>query len=291
MNMESNKAEHFSGENEEIDASECNKKINKYIRFPTLTWEKIIKLIIVTCGTGFMIVTFFTGLGYSRHDVDCYDDMPYYYTESIHNYFYEHEGFCLALKFIISFLIDLLIIYTLIVWSLFGTNVRLISSGCTFFIVNLLCRFLHIQIQPEKSAFTRSHIFSFFVNYQVSTYSFFSVTLGIYIICALEWKRNNARCMYWIMMVIYFIYIIFLIVMRGNYIHEIFTGVVFGHYFFMINEKVLEMIYGKEYVKGEISTNIDIPIGELNESGEKKGNEMKMQESQDNETGEEDNLN
>jgi len=29
----------------------------------------------------------------------------------------------------------------------------------------------------------------------------------------------------------------------------------------------------------------------LNESGEKKGNEMKMQESQDNETGEEDNLN
>ena len=59
----------------------------------------------------------------------------------------------------------------------------------------------------------------------------------------------------------------------------------------MINEKVLEMIYGKEYVKGEISTNIDIPIGELNESGEKKGSEMKMQESQDNETGEEDNLN
>jgi 2-hydroxy-3-keto-5-methylthiopentenyl-1-phosphate phosphatase len=148
--MENNKAEHFSGENEEIDASECNKKINKYIRFPTLTWEKIIKLIIVTGGTGFMIVTFFTGLGYSRHDIDCYDDMPYYYTESIHNYFYEHEGFCLALKFIISFLIDLLIIYTLIVWSLFGTNVRLISSGCTFFIVNLLCRFLHIQIQPEN---------------------------------------------------------------------------------------------------------------------------------------------
>ena len=92
MNMENNKAEHFSGENEEIDASECNKKINKYIRFPTLTWEKIIKLIIVTGGTGFMIVTFFTGLGYSRHDIDCYDDMPYYYTESIHNYFYEHEG-------------------------------------------------------------------------------------------------------------------------------------------------------------------------------------------------------
>ena len=127
-------------------------------------------------------------------------------------------------------------------------------------IVNILIRFLHIQRQPAESAFTYSYIFSFFVNYQVSTYSFYSVTIGIFLICALEWRRNNINYMFWIMFVILVLEIIFLIIMRGNYIHEIFTAIIFGHYFFMMNEKVLEMIKGKEYLKNEIKISYNIPI-------------------------------
>ena len=91
--MEDNKEEHLSNENEPKEASECNKKINKYIRFPTLTWEKILKLVIVFFGTIFMIVAFFTGIAYSRHDIDCLEDMPYHYTESIHNFFMNMKDF------------------------------------------------------------------------------------------------------------------------------------------------------------------------------------------------------
>ena len=293
MDMEDNKKEQLSTENKPKEASECNKKINKYIRFPTLTWEKIIKLVIVFFGTIFMIVAFFTGIAYSRHDIDCLEDMPYQYTESIHNFFYEHEGFCLALKFIMSFLIDILIIYTLIVWSLFGTNVRFLSSGFTYMLVNILVRFLHIQRQPEKSAFTQNHIFSFFVNYQVSTYSFYSVTIGIFLICALEWRRNNVNYMFWIMFAILVLQIIFLIIMRGNYIHEIFTAIIFSHYFFMMNEKVLEMIFGVEYLKGVVELNVDVPVlknyDSDSENLEKKGNEMNMKSSHDYDTGDEGN--
>ena len=287
MNMEDDKQEQFNTEIEKTQVSECNQKINKYIRFPTMTWERIIKLVIVFLGTLFMILAFFTGIAYSRHDIKCLDDMPFYYTESIHNYFYEHEGFCMALKFIISFLIDILIIYTLLVWSLFGTNIRLLSSGCTYMIVNILIRFLHVQQQPEKSAFTKSYIFSFFVNYQVSTYSFYSVTLGILLICAFEWKRNNVAYMFWIMLGILIIDVIFLVLMRGNYWHEIFTAIVFAHYFFIINEKVLEMIKGKEYLKNEIKISSNIPIIKDTNSEGKKGNEMK--DGNDSEAGTEDN--
>ena len=291
--MEDNKKEKLSVEIEQKEVSECNKKINKYIKFPTLTWEKIIKIVAVFFGTIFMIVAFFTGIAYSRHDIDCLEDMPYHYTESIHNFFYEHEGFCLALKFIMSFLIDILIIYTLIVWSLFGTNMRFLSSGCTYMIVNILIRFIHIQRQPEKSAFTQSHIFSFFVNYQVSTYSFYSVTIGIFLICALEWRRNNINYMFWIMFVILVLEIIFLIIMRGNYIHEIFTAIIFSHYFFMMNEKVLEMIYGIEYINGEVELNVDEPIVKNYDTDseilEKKGNEMKFKSRHNYETSDEDN--
>jgi hypothetical protein len=292
MKMEDNKEEQFSSENQvqEKQPSQCNQKINRYIPFPTLTIEKIIKLIICVGGTAFMIVAFFTGIAYSRHDINCMQDMPHYYTEKVNKYFYEHEKFALALKFILSFLIDIFIIYTLIVWSLFGTNVRLISSGCTYFVVNLLIRFLHIQIQPKESAFTQSHIFSFFVNYQVSTYSFFSVTLGIFAICALEWRRNNVGYMFWTMFGILIVYIMILIFMRGNYTHEIFTGCIFGHYFFMMNEKVLELIFGKEYLTGEIKVNLEIPM-DINsqKNDEKKGQELNVKESQDYDTGDEDN--
>ena len=147
-----------------------------------MNWERILKLVIVIGGTTIMILNFFFAFAYSHNEVDCIDDIPYRYTESIHNFFYDHEGLSMALKFILSFLIDILIIYTLLVWSLFGTNIRLISSGCTYMIVNFLLRFIHIQIQPQKSAFTRSHIFSIFVNYQVITYSYYSVTFSIFLI-------------------------------------------------------------------------------------------------------------
>ena len=287
MNMEDDKEETLSDNNKNNQVTECNQKINKYIRFPIMTWEKIIRLVIVFSGTSFMIIGFFTGIAYSHHDIDCLDDMPYTYTESIHNFFYDHEGLCMAFKFIISFLIDILIIYTLIVWSLFGTNIRLISSGCTYMIINLLIRFLHIQKQPDKSAFTKSHIFSLFVSYQVTTYSFYSVSLGIFLICTFEWKRNKVAYMFWIMFTIMVIYIIFLIVMRGNYWHEIFTAIVFSHYFFIMNEKVLEMIKGKDYLKNEIRISSNIPLYKNTEKEEKKGNEIK--ESRDNEIGAEDN--
>ena len=79
--MEEDKKEKFSEDNEVQEGSECNKKINKYIKFPTMTWEKILKLVIVIGGTIFMIVAFFTGAAYSRFQIDdCNQDMTYYYT-------------------------------------------------------------------------------------------------------------------------------------------------------------------------------------------------------------------
>ena len=292
MKMESNNTEQFSGEVSipEKQPSRCNQKINRYIPFPTLTIEKIIKIILAIAGTALVMVGSLTGITYSHFKIDCKMDMPYHYTERVHKYFYEHEKLSLAIKFIISFMIDLLIIYTLIVWSLFGTNIRLISSGCTYIIVNVICRFLYIQVQPKESAFTRSHIFSFFVNYQVSTYSFFSVTLGIFIICALEWKRNNVAYMFWIMFGILVLYVMFLIFMRGNYFHEIFTGCVFGHYLFIVNEKVLEVIFGKEYITGEVNVNLEIPIDITSPKGGKETEDL-ISNNQDYETTDEGNNN
>lgn len=281
MNMDSDNQETLSEEKEPENVSECNKKINKYIKFPVLTIEKILRLVIVTGGTIFMIVSFFTGIGYSHHEIECINDIPQDDTERINNYFYENEGFALAVKFIISFIIDILIIYTLIVWSLFGTNIRLLTAGCSYMVINLLIRFLHIQKPRDKSAFLKSHIFSFFVNYQTTSYSFFPTTLGIILICAFEWKRNRAKHMFYIMFILMIIYGAILIAMRGNYWHEVFTSVLFGHYVFMMNEKVLAMIKGKEYLDNEININKEAILPKKIEEDGKNINEMKSNYNSD----------
>jgi len=236
------------------EPSKCNQFMNRFMKFPEMTIEKIIRAVILIGGTIFMIISCFTGAAYSRYNVECLDDMSHIYTSSINDFFYEAKIFNLILKFIISLLIDLIIIYTLIVWSLYSSNIRLLSSGISYMIINCLVRFLHIQKQPEKSAYTMNHLFSIFVNYQITTYSFYSTIVGILVICAYEWRRNDNYVMFWIIFSLLFIECIILDVMQGNYMHEIFTAFVFGHYLFIINENILIYIYGEEY----LMTNNDI---------------------------------
>ena len=264
------------------EPSKCNQFMNKFMKFPEMTIEKIIRAVILIGGTIFMIISCFTGAAYSRYNVECLDDMSHIYTSSINDFFYDAKIFNLILKFIISLLIDLIIIYTLIIWSLYSSNIRLLSSGISYMIINYLVRFLHIQKQPEKSAYTVNHIFSIFVNYQITTYSFYSTMIGILVICAYEWRRNDNYIMFWIIFGLLFIECIILIVMQGNYLHEIFTAFVFGHYLFLINENILILIYGEKYlsIDNDIedmtirmnSSNVNTDISERNTTDNEKNN-------------------
>jgi hypothetical protein len=284
------------------EPSKCNQFINRFMKFPEMTIEKIIRAVILIGGTIFMIISCFTGAAYSRYNVDCLDDMSHIYTSSINDFFYDAKIFNLILKFIISLLIDLIIIYTLIVWSLYSSNIRLLSSGISYMIINFLVRFLHIQKQPEKSAYTVNHIFSIFVNYQITTYSFYSTIIGILVICAYEWRRNDNYVMFWIILSLLFIECIILIVMQGNYLHEIFTAFVFGHYLFIINENILILIYGEKYLNTDNdiedmtihmnSSNANTDISERNTTeNENKNNDNEKNnnddESKEKETSEE----
>ena len=262
--------------------SKCNQFMNRFMKFPEMTIEKIIRSVILIGGTIFMIISCFTGAAYSRYNIDCLDDMSHIYTSSINDFFYDAKLFNLILKFIISLLIDLIIIYTLIVWSLYSSNIRLLSSGISYMIINYLVRFLHIQKQPEKSAYTVNHLFSIFVNYQITTYSFYSIIIGILVICAYEWRRNDNYLMFWIILGLLFIECIILIVMQGNYFHEIFTAFVFGHYLFIINENILIVIYGEKYLSTDNdiddmtirmnSSNVKTDISERNTTDNEKNN-------------------
>lgn len=219
------------------------------VKFPKMNFEKIFRIIGVIIMTALMLINCYTGLLYAKIEgVSCIKDRAQSLTENINKFFLNNSVFCMILKLILSVLIDLSIIYTLIIWSIYSNNIRLLSSGITFFLFNLLCRFIHIQIQPENSSFCQKYIFSIFINYQKTTYTFFPLLNGILVICALEWKRNNVNLFFWIIFSLLIAESIILLSMQGNYYHEIFTSTLFGHYFFMMNESVLTYLFGEDYL-------------------------------------------
>ena len=249
--------------------------IKKWIRFPKLNNERKIRILIVIIVIIYMIINSFYGQAAVHNKVKCFEDLSHKFTKKINNYFLVHTNFNFLIKFCFSILIDLCIIYTLLVWSLYGTNIRLISSLLTYIIINILIKFIHIQIQPENSAFYKHRIFSIFINYNKNNYSFYPMGIGLLIICGFEWKRNNNNIYFYFFIFLFFSESFILIVMEGNYLHEIFTSGLTGHYFFIINENILKTCFGENYLNNTNITDTDENKIELNENKNKLQNKAK----------------
>lgn len=241
--------------------------IKKWIQFPIINIDKKIRISLIIFVTIYLIINTFYGQATVHHNVKCFEDLSHKLTENINNYFLVHTYYNFFLKFLFSFLIDISIIYTLIVWSIYSTNIRLISSGITYALVNILIKYIHIQIQPENSAFHIHYIFSIFINYKKSNYSFYPMGVGLLIICGFEWKRNNNYIYFYFFVFLFLSESFILIIMEGNYLHEIFTSGLTGHYFFIINENILKLCFGKEYLNNNKNN-----VNERNELNNNKDN-------------------
>ena len=87
--------------------------------------------------------------------------------------------------------------------------------------------------------------------------------IGLLIICGFEWKRNNNNIYFYFIIFLYFSESFVLIIMEGNYFHEIFTSGLTGHYIFLINENILKLCLGKEYLNNNmINSNKKIELND-----------------------------
>ena len=228
---------------------------NQWLKIPKLNFDKKLRITLLICVIIIMIFNSFNGITFAQYKVSCIEDRSHKLTQKINNFFINNPIYNQIIKLIFSILIDINIIYTLIVWSIYSTNIRFLSTGLSYIFFNFLCRFIHMQIQPVNSAFYENYIFSIFVNYKKTTYTFFPLIIGLLIICAFEWRRNNNNLFFW-----FFIFLIIgesfiLIALQGNYFHEVFTSAATGHYLFIINEEILRKYYGEEYLNNSIILN------------------------------------
>ena len=246
--------------------------IKKWIPIPKINLDKKIRISLMIFVSIYMIINGYYGQACVHYQIQCIDDISHKYTKRINNYFLVHKNINFLIKFFFSFLIDISIIYTLIVWSIYSTNIRLISSGITYVTVNIMIKFIHIQKPPENTAFYMHKIFSIFINYNKTSYSFYPMGIGLLIICGFEWKRNNNNIYFYFFIFLFFSESFILIVMKGNYLHEIFTSGLTGHYFFIINENILKTCFGENYLNNMNITDIDNKKIELNANKNKLKN-------------------
>lgn len=233
-----------------------NNIMKKWIKIPKLNKDKKLRIILLILTTIFMIINCYNGMAYAHYNnVSCIEDRSHIITNNINNYFLNHPILNKNIKLFFSILIDLNIIYTLIVWSIYSTNIRLLSSIISYILFNFLCRFIQIQIQPTNPAFYDNYFISIFVNYNKSTYSFYPIIIGLLIICAFEWKRNYNNTFFYFFIFLSIGEIFLLIALKGNYFHEVFTSAITGHYFFIINEALLITCFGEQYLKIEKRNN------------------------------------
>ena len=77
---------------------------------------------------------------------------------------------------------------------------------------------------------------SIVISYTESNSLFFSGQIGLIFICALEFKKNQYIKIFFLSIMTIILEALLLIILRGNYIIDIFTAFLFSHYSFMIGE-------------------------------------------------------
>ena len=129
----------------EIPFLEKTVTIKKWFQFPEINIDKKIRISLITFVAIYMIINTFYGQASVHNNVKCFEDLTHKFTKNINNYFLIHTKYNFFIKLILSILIDLTIIYTLIVWSIYSSNIRFISSFISYIIINILIKFIYIK--------------------------------------------------------------------------------------------------------------------------------------------------
>jgi len=162
-----------------------------------------------------------------------------------------------TLMIICSLFMDLMFLATGFNWILRGGSSRLIVSVVSFYLIRAAVQAIWVSPFPEKGYWWNDPGFpSLVVPYGVGSDFFFSGHIGFVTICALEWKKNGNRVMAWLLAIggIYTGFI--LLTYKVHYSIDLFTGVTFAHYLYMLvdenKEKIDETLikiycYGRTY--------------------------------------------
>jgi len=131
-----------------------------------------------------------------------------------------------------SVMCDVVFIGTLMYWIFHGKSLRLPVSLGTFTILRLACLYVWHSPIPAGYLWKRPEIPSLIVTFEEGDGYFYAKYLGYMIICAKEWGDQGK---YWLKRGImsFCVYLVVTsLILRANYTIDLFTGAIFGTWFY-----------------------------------------------------------
>jgi len=131
-----------------------------------------------------------------------------------------------------SLMCDMVFIGTFIIWILHGKSLRLPISLGAFTVLRLACLYVWHSPTPAGYLWERPDIPSLIMTFEEGDGFFYSKYLGYMIICANEWGFQGR---YWMKRGVmgFCVYLVMIsLVLRANYMIDLFTGGIFGIWFY-----------------------------------------------------------
>jgi len=173
-------------------------------------------------------------------EVACVEDKAFMVLEPITKFLIaspENEGFRNAIQIIGSGLIDIAFLLTLGYWIFYGKSSRIIVTFAIFYGARAVVQNLIWMPFPEYYWWYDPGFPSLVVPYGRGSDFFFSGHSGFVVICLNEWKKLGFKKLKYFCSALLLLTIFILLVYRIHYTADIFTGVFFADYCYMVVSK------------------------------------------------------
>jgi hypothetical protein len=170
-------------------------------------------------------------------EVKCLDDKIFDFTSDINKFFQKNTFYRRALLITSSFFIDFVIIFFSILWTKRGRSYRPVIAYMFFYSIRGITQNMFQMRYPEGYLWEYPGFPSLVISYLKTNDFFFSGHIGFPIIAGMEFYYFGYVNMYYFCLMSSVFEALTMIFLRGHYSIDLFAGVIFAHYAFLISEK------------------------------------------------------
>jgi len=237
-------------------------------------WKKYgfwARFVVCLGGVIFLSVNSITTFAIVNEDITCIVDKVQNATTAINEFFKENVVFRNVLMIIVSLMLDFSIFIMSYCWIIYGKNWRPILTVFMFYVLKIICQNLMFMKYPETMIWEYPGFPSFAVSYYKTADFFYCGQIGLFLIIAIELWHFDFK----VFSIIAYVGIVFhffmMIVLRGHYFIDLFSGLVAAHYFHILSEHFhpyLNKIYNLDKEESENQKKAEEHIIEKDEKSE-----------------------
>jgi hypothetical protein len=209
--------------------NEINEDINKR--------EIIVKSSIVVLSLAAIIMNCYLGYGLPNTNIQCMNDTTHTVTEKINLYLNKNIQIRNIIIILSSLYEDLIMITMCVYWIFKIKSWRVVICILIFYIFRGIIQMLFQMRYPEGYSWDYPGFPSLIVSYLRTNDFFYSGHVGLPIIIACEFFKNNKHSLGYFSLCCCLVEFTVMLIMRGHYIIDLIFGIIIAHYIFIIVDK------------------------------------------------------